>query len=503
MPDTKVTDEAAASALTGAELVRGVQAGGVVKMTVDQINALLQSGTGAVTRTLAGRLRDTSSALDYGTTASKINQWLTYIASVGGTHFWPFGDYTTSTQLVLDVTGISRSLDVFCAGATITTTGAISGFKITGSSNPHPVTIYSLTVDHRGNANATAGFEQSRTSYVRWPGCLVKANSSVQASYKAWYLHQTDVNDTTTACFWTDFNGARIYSSSGQIPIGVLLEGQCNATNFYGMSFSSCNDCIKLISNPAGTYALANSTMVVGARFETFTNAVRVIGSAGQQTAEGLVISHCRFEDAGSNSYVLSLEAATVSAYNSPFIGFNELIAATGTANIIVNNPQGLRVNKLELRETAAAEDFLFTGHGLRVGSADATNDSFIVAIPNTGSGQRWEDSAAGAIATLHWTASGKVELKAASGYKIYHGLASGISGTTTRAENLRGDATFASAATKAVTFATAEPDATYYLAIAGNKNETFWVTAIGTGGFTLNSSNAASVATVSWHLIR
>lgn len=78
-----------------------------------------------------------------------------------------------------------------------------------------------------------------------------------------------------------------------------------------------------------------------------------------------------------------------------------------------------------------------------------------------------------------------------------------GISATTTVPKNLRGSATFASAATRAVSFGTAEPDATYFVSISGGANETFWVTSKGTGGFTLNSSNATSTATVDWHLIR
>lgn len=79
-----------------------------------------------------------------------------------------------------------------------------------------------------------------------------------------------------------------------------------------------------------------------------------------------------------------------------------------------------------------------------------------------------------------------------------------GISATTTRTQgNLRGSATFATAGTVSVTFAVAETDSTYFIAISGSANETFWVTSKATTGFTLNSSNAASTATVNWILIR
>jgi hypothetical protein len=78
-----------------------------------------------------------------------------------------------------------------------------------------------------------------------------------------------------------------------------------------------------------------------------------------------------------------------------------------------------------------------------------------------------------------------------------------GISATAAQSKNLRGQVTFASAATATVTFGTAEVNNSYFISISGNVNETFWVTAKGTGGFTLNSSNATSTAVVDWHLIR
>jgi hypothetical protein len=47
------------------------------------------------------------------------------------------------------------------------------------------------------------------------------------------------------------------------------------------------------------------------------------------------------------------------------------------------------------------------------------------------------------------------------------------------------------------------EPDASYFVSLSGNASETFFVTGKATSGFTLNSSNVTSTATVDWHLIR
>lgn len=66
------------------------------------------------------------------------------------------------------------------------------------------------------------------------------------------------------------------------------------------------------------------------------------------------------------------------------------------------------------------------------------------------------------------------------------------------------GSATFASAATAAVTFSAAEADANYNVAHSSNRpDEIIWVSDRTTDGFTLNSSNATSSARVTWVLIR
>lgn len=66
-----------------------------------------------------------------------------------------------------------------------------------------------------------------------------------------------------------------------------------------------------------------------------------------------------------------------------------------------------------------------------------------------------------------------------------------------------QGSVTFATAATATVTFDEPQPDTDYYVAIAGQAQETFWVTSKARTGFTLNSSNASSTATVDWIVMR
>jgi hypothetical protein len=77
-----------------------------------------------------------------------------------------------------------------------------------------------------------------------------------------------------------------------------------------------------------------------------------------------------------------------------------------------------------------------------------------------------------------------------------------GISATTTKANNLRGTATFVAATTVAVVFGTAEADANYFVALEGNAAGYCWVTAKATTGFTLNCAVSNSNAT-DWIMVR
>ena len=77
------------------------------------------------------------------------------------------------------------------------------------------------------------------------------------------------------------------------------------------------------------------------------------------------------------------------------------------------------------------------------------------------------------------------------------------ISSTTTAGNNLCGTDTFATAATRTVSFARAEPDASYRVFIMGRANENFWVTSPTVNGFTANSSNATSAAQFDWFIVR
>ena len=75
--------------------------------------------------------------------------------------------------------------------------------------------------------------------------------------------------------------------------------------------------------------------------------------------------------------------------------------------------------------------------------------------------------------------------------------------GVTIRSVYLRGTETFDTESSVTVTLDSEQDDATYIIVVTGDAEETFWVSGKATTGFTINSSNSSSVASVDWILVR
>lgn len=82
-------------------------------------------------------------------------------------------------------------------------------------------------------------------------------------------------------------------------------------------------------------------------------------------------------------------------------------------------------------------------------------------------------------------------------------GNISGLSASTILSKNLCGTATFAGASPITVTLPNVEIDGSYRVFIQGSNGEDFYPSNFAAGSFKINSSNAASIATVTWLLVR
>jgi hypothetical protein len=469
--------------------------------------SFLQAGSGAVVRTAQSKMRDVVSPEDFGAVGNGIaddsgawNLALAQLANGGALNCKPGARYHFASQVT--VTGPSRDkIAIFGYGARITTSGAISGLAITqGNSASGGVTVFGLNIDHQNNASATAGFDIYAAWYTNLVNCAVYAENNA-ATYATVLVRNGDPANDATGSFWTQLDNFIAYGVSDDIPYGVILRGASNATTIRGGALSGCITPIRLEPH-SGQNTTPNGAVIDGVAFEVFTTAVSLFSNTGNDSIRGARITNCRAE---SGATFVSLDGTNTSQPPVPlWLSGNYNISSVTT---YLNNPNSLYVNCWDFSITPVLEQQpqVISPIPIRIQGTDTTKDILELRTAGTGNhGLAILESDGSLLGWFRYVASGVLELAArASGILLYLSRVGGISLTSTRARNLRGERSFAGASTTVVTFGTAEADADYYVALGGRANETFWVTGQSTSGFTINSSNPTSNAVVMWILIR
>lgn len=428
--------------------------------------------------------------------------WTTALARIsgGGTLMCkPGAVYKFASQVT--VTGPANDrIQIFGHGAEIQTSGAISGLKITGGDSTGGVTVHGLRINHRGNATATYGFDILQSWRARLYDCFVEAHG-VSGTYAAYHVANATAADDSTGSFWTSLINCgcrkRSGADSGDITYGVLLEGAANATRIVGGDFNNVTTGVKIQNHTAQT-TVANGVAVLGASFETFGTGIQISGAAASNLT-GHSFSNNRFED---GTTVFSITGVTTQPANPPIFGpGNQFTADAGT---YLSNTNSLNVCILDAGAGSDIQGQIVQNKAFKIKTLSGSEHGLDVQPGGGNRGVLVRTNGGSASLNLSWFGVGtQAKISSQNSNELFVGGVKGISNSTTNAENLRGSATFATAASVAVTFATAEPNSTYFISISGSANETYWVTSKGTGGFTLNSSNASSTATVDWHLIR
>ena len=137
---------------------------------------------------------------------------------------------------------------------------------------------------------------------------------------------------------------------------------------------------------------------------------------------------------------------------------------------------------------------------------AKATSGSLILLGGTTGKGSAVTDNIiqGGARVIIDWFGDTIAQIYGAANAGVVRMMGLGsLSKTTTLGNNIENTCAFAAGTTCAVAFGTAEPDANYDVFIDTPANiGAIWITAKGTGGFTINCVTANS-STVRWFLFR
>jgi hypothetical protein len=436
------------------------------------------------------------------------------VCATGGELVFPDGTYLFTTQVTIDRAYINinvrnKNVRITGYGAMLKTSGAISAFNIAGSFVPNiPVVVEGFVVNHRNNTTATAGFDLVGTSNCRVLNNSFVVSSGMVSTYAAIKLRNTNPADDNTACFWNEISGnfIRPYDGAdGMCPVAILLEGPQNATT---LRANMINGPILgkgiVIKSASGYTSSSNATLIDGNFFEGLATAIELSSNDPSYGVPGTRIVNNRFESITSGIVFTSTAGAT-SAQNPTMIAFNYV--ATGSVTDYIVNTPGIPYCLFDsdmLGSINVPAMRIINDNGLIVENIDAAYHPLTVRAPNNGKGINLRRYT-GDLDLGGWTqrASAGSVLSGASGNPIYQTYIGGLSASATEARNLTGAVSFSSAATKAVTFVTAEPDANYCVIVTGTVNETFWVTGRGTGGFTINSSNATSTAGVFWMIAR
>lgn len=431
---------------------------------------------------------------------ASLQEALDYIGENGGDLLIPPGSYALTGQVTLTPTALTN-IRILGYGAEITTTGAISGFKISGAEFfPHQILVEGLKINHRGNSTATFGFELVHSSNVTLRNCTVEAHGT-GASYAACVLEQSDTADADTGCLWCTIENFTVRPRSGgdgSITYGIRSIGYNNALRIIGGAISATTG-VSLVT--AGTAEfLSNAVAIDGVAFEGGTTAISVVGKTGAfASISGLRVINCRAE---SLTNFFSMSGSTVQPVVVPFLAGNYL--TSDVTNYIVNT-NSLRVFSLDSSANSPnAPETYFGGTWLM---RNTTGSGATLDLESTGAGiaiQRWLSDVGGVLATMKWESGGIATLQGSGAGSLNHTGVRGISQTTTAAANLRGTATFAAGTTVAVSFGTAEADASYYVELTAQADPVgrLWVSGKGTGGFTINNSSSTSIA-VDWLLVR
>jgi hypothetical protein len=271
-------------------------------------------------------------------------------------------------------------------------------------------------------------------------------------------LTRADFNLIHVTCGDADINGNgtayNIYldSVSNFHAMGLVVENSATVQSAGGIVFANT----------------INSAVIEGLYYEDRQ-------STRKNTIDALSASSLTILGAYSDGHDYFLQTATNGVNNGIISGVRTISSQTGTVD-----------------STLATDKFILLGNRFDIDPTFSTPRGIWQLDTNFLSGYVGESG----------TEEGGIKLYIDGILGLYLSGYGGISGTSTKARNLRGQETLSSG-TATVTFTTEEDDNSYYIFLSGDAGEAFSWASKATTGFTINSDSGASTATVDWFIIR
>lgn len=420
----------------------------------------------------------------------------------------PPGAYLFSTQPTWNPKDAIRSR-INAYGAIFKGSGAaISTMRIAGGTTNGGFDICGLQFDNHGDAGATYGAEVVGTSRTRWYGCHWRFGGNA-AGFSPGISRNSNPADVNTGSFWSlhaDCSFRRLVGGDGAIPAtNWIFQGAANAAQIRGGEWGDATNPVLFKPEAAQTY-ISNGVLIHGPAIEGYTYAVLSNQNAAVAQS-GLRIIDCRLEpEATPGNALLSLQGSAVQPVHPVILSGNYWTPDQVNYTI---NPNSQYVYSLDSGSSGAIgptldswKPFTYKNRSGNLGAAD-----FQTGLDGTGIVLR--EDAGTTVWTLRSTATGGAEIFGNGSNSISMQGVAAISNTGTFAKNLRGNDAFVGAAlTRTITFAAAEPDATYFVLVTpmsdwGAQTKPPWITAKGTGGFTVNAQATTTSGAFDWAIIR
>lgn len=273
------------------------------------------------------------------------DQSITQSLSGKSTIVIPPGQYQLTTPWAINGFNLTQNVKISAYGVELFTCAQISAVKISSDSTPHQLTIEGLTINHRNNNLAIAGFELTQSSHVHLVDCTVEANG-VGPTYAGIWLHNKVANNNDTGNFWTVIDRFTIRKRSGadqgDIKFGINLQGATNATVIQNSSFSTVYSGINIMPEIGYDY-MGNGMLIQGNWFEGFAEAIKVNSPPGRGIT-GLRILSNRAENTWQYETTFFRYAGVAGTNGSagneaepPILAFNYLL---GVRNLMENDAQ-------------------------------------------------------------------------------------------------------------------------------------------------------------------
>lgn len=390
------------------------------------VAAFLLSATGAVARTLKGKVSETISVTDFMTEAQRANAvtgstptldssaafkaaW-DHIKTRGGTLLIPPGNYLWNAQVVADVTS-PVNLKIEGTGATIYCGAAVTGsaLQVSGAYNQFGLDITGLTFNMRGNSTAQGCFEVLGGHNVKISRCTSEQHGTKAGWYFAKFSSKTPgASEDDWNSFWCGVYecNTRMRSGGDGTPgdYGVLLEGATNAFESIGNIFSDVNEAIKVVPAPT-TNTLPNAIVIERNSFESITStAVSCVGTPAVLGPTGWRIAFNRVETCPTFVSFTTGGAAMTQHSQPPLLLGNYCTA--GSVTTWLNNPTNYQVSVFETRSPGFGPSFdnrMWQAGSMKFNFADGGG----LALANGSGGTDYETGWLSQGTYYYWTNTG------------------------------------------------------------------------------------------------